>query len=93
MLTVEEIQEHMGEICKHFSLQEPDVQKLLKALDPNDDGQIEYNNFIAAAYDKKKLLSDENLYRAFRMLDKTGSGTITKRDLRITMGNTPQGLD
>ena len=38
MLTVEEIQEHMGEICKHFSLQEPDVQKLLKALDPNDDG-------------------------------------------------------
>ena len=81
----------MGEICKHFSLQEPDVQKLLKALDPNDDGQIEYNNFIAAAYDKKKLLSDENLYRAFKMLDKTGSGTITKIDLQIMMANNPKG--
>ena len=81
----------MGEICKHFSLQEPDVQKLLKALDPNDDGQIEYNNFIAAAYDKKKLLSDENLYRAFKMLDKTGSGAITKIDLQIMMANNPKG--
>ena len=43
MLTDNEIEEHMAEICSHFGLKQPDVQKMIRALDPNSDGQIEYN--------------------------------------------------
>ena len=32
-LSAEELQEHMAEICEHFHLQEPDVQKMIRAAD------------------------------------------------------------
>ena len=38
VLTMDEIQEHMAEICKYFNMEEPDVHKILKAADIDGDG-------------------------------------------------------
>ena len=80
----------MAELCQYFGMQEPDVQKMLRAADTNGDGEIEYNNFLAAAFDKKKLLSEDNLRRAFKMLDRLETGFINKTDLMIVLGGTPE---
>ena len=86
VLTADEIQEHMSEICSYFNMAEPDVHKMLNAADINKDGQIDYTEFIAAALDKKKLLSEENLRAAFNSLDKNNMGYIEKYNIEGILG-------
>ena len=61
VLTEDEISEHMAEICSKFKMAEPDVRKILSVADVDRDGNINFNEFIAAALDKRKLLTDANL--------------------------------
>lgn len=35
--------------------------ELLDQMDSNGDGNIDFNEFLAAAYDRKKLLNDKNI--------------------------------
>lgn len=39
-------------------------------VDMNDDGEINYNEFLAFSLDRKKLLSRTNLETAFKTFDK-----------------------
>ena len=54
---------------------------LMKSADLNGDGRIDYAEFIAAAYEKSLLLSQQNLRAAFNMMDVDGDGTLTKDEL------------
>lgn len=45
--------------------------------DVNGDGTIDYNVFIAAMIQRKKLDNDEHLYKAFQQLDIDNSGSVT----------------
>ena len=76
----------MAEICSHFNMAEGNVRKLLKAADINKDGKIDFSEFVAAACDKKKLLSDENLRAAFNALDTDGDGYLQKNDIEGILG-------
>lgn len=64
----------MAEICSYFAMEEPDVRRILQSTDSNNDGTIDFTEFLTAAFDKKKLLSEENLRRAFAVFDKDGNG-------------------
>ena len=46
----------MSEITSFFNLNEPDVVRMMEAADVNNDGHIDYTEFITAAFDKQKLL-------------------------------------
>jgi len=46
----------MTEITTFFNLDEPDVTRMMEAADVNGDGQVDYTEFITAAFDKQKLL-------------------------------------
>ena len=81
-LTPDEIEENMVEISKHFKMAQPNVRKMIKAADINGDGKIDYTEFVAAAYDKRKLLDESNLRRAFNRLDAARTGKISKNDIR-----------
>ena len=67
---------------------------MLRAADVNGDpfplgmwdGQIDYTEFIAAAFQKDMLLSGNNLQGAFRMFDTDGDGTVTKDELKEVFG-------
>jgi calcium-dependent protein kinase len=54
-----------------------DVSKIYKNLDLDNNGFIEYEEFVRAAVSKEKFTSDNILRFAFRYFDKDGSGEIT----------------
>lgn len=60
---------------------------MLKAVDVNGDGQIDYAEFLTAAFRKDVLLQSQNLRAAFQMIDKDGSGTISKEELKQVFGS------
>lgn len=62
-------------------ISDAEITKLFSACDTDGSGQLEYTEFMVACMDRSALLSDENLEITFRMLDKDGSGFITKKDL------------
>ena len=46
-----------------------EVGDLLDHIDDDGSGMVDYSEFIAAAYDKAKLLTEPNLEKAFRIFD------------------------
>ena len=87
VLSADEIQEHMTEICQYFNMQEPSVMKILKSADSDGNGEIDYTEFLSAASDKKKLLSEKNLKRVFDQLDNDGNGQISKEEIKMLVGD------
>ena len=64
---------------------------IFNLLDSENQGYIEYDQFLRAALDKKKLLTDENLKYAFNYFDKENNGFITKDQMKLFFFN--QNLD
>ena len=56
---------------------EEDVAKIYKNIDMDNNGYIEYEEFVRAAVSKERFLNDNILRYAFRYFDKDGSGEIT----------------
>ena len=54
-----------------------DVKNIFSNLDMNNDGYIEYEEFVRAAVSKEKFVTDNILKFAFRYFDKDNSGEIT----------------
>lgn len=57
-------------------------------MDSNGDGQIDFNEFLAAAYDRTKLLTEKNIRIAFDMFDTKKKGFITMAGLKTVFGTT-----
>lgn len=51
------------------------------------DNHIHYQEFLAAAVNHEKLMTDENIKVAFDMFDKEGKGTINAHDFYHLMSN------
>ena len=54
-----------------------EVHGIYKNLDMDNNGFIEYEEFVRAAVSKEKFMTDNVLRFAFRYFDKDGSGEIT----------------
>jgi calcium-dependent protein kinase len=61
------------------------VEKIMEEVDTDNNGYIDYNEFLKAAVDMKKIASTENLQVAFNFLDRDGSGTITLEELKSAL--------
>ena len=85
-LTKEEIQKGFKS-AKFSDFNEKDMQRLMNIVDMDCNGYIEYQEFIAATYDKKKILTDFNLKKAFDMFDKDKSGKISSEELKLVLGD------
>jgi serine/threonine protein kinase len=70
--------------CMEFS--ENEIQNLMCLVDIDGNGYIEYQEFIAATYDKKKLLTEYNLKKAFELFDKDKNGKISSDELKTVLG-------
>ena len=51
-------------------------------MDADGDGEIDFSEFITAAFNTRTLLTQENLDAAFKTFDKDGNGKITKDELQ-----------
>jgi len=60
------------------------ADELLRHIDCNNSGAIEYSEFVMAALSRKDNLTTEKINIAFRMLDKDQDGYIGINDLRDT---------
>jgi calcium-dependent protein kinase len=56
---------------------EQDVEQIYRNIDMDNNGYIEYEEFVRAAVSKDKFLNENVLRFAFRYFDKDGSGEIT----------------
>ena len=67
------------------------LQHLFNAVDTDQSGFIDYNEFVAATIDAQKVLNKEKLRNIFRMIDKDNSGKISLKEIRATLGATKKG--
>ena len=71
------------------NLTEADVEALMDRIDHNKSKAIDYTEFVAAAIDRKNLLSEEKMQTCFNMFDKDKSGKISVNELKTMLqGNT-----
>lgn len=59
-----------------------EFKEILKKIDSDRSGQIDYSEFINLTIEKKKLLSKENLTITFKTLDIDSSGYLTMDELK-----------
>jgi calcium-dependent protein kinase len=58
-------------------IKEEDVEQIFKNIDLNNNGYIDYEEFVAAAVNKRKFMNKNVLMLAFNFFDKNNSGEIT----------------
>ena len=51
-------------------------------MDTDGDGEISFTEFITAAFNKKNLLTKENLDKAFKTFNTNGDGRISVEELQ-----------
>ena len=75
-ITQSELYDGLSKMMKSDTLK-TDVEIIFKNIDMDDNKYIEYEEFVRAAINKEKFLSENVLRFAFRYFDKDGSGEIT----------------
>lgn len=62
-------------------------------MDMDNNGTIDYNEFLTAAYNKEQLLCDENLVQAFKKIDSNNDGYITQKSIKKAFGIDKQEIE
>lgn len=85
-LTKDELIEGMSQVMTKGEAKQ-NVEKIIENIDFDNNGYIEYEEFLRASINKEKLLSKENIKNAFELFDYDKSGYISKEKLRNVLGN------
>ena len=86
-LSIQEIKDCLMKLKSEKDLNKEDIIKLFKGIDTNNSRRIEYTEFLSAAMEKNDYLKEERLLDIFKMLDKDGSGKISKDDIKKILNN------
>lgn len=65
---------------------EEEVERIMKEVDVDGNGFIDYSEFIMASAKRETLLSKTNLENAFSLFDSDSSGKITALEIRDILG-------
>jgi calcium-dependent protein kinase len=82
-LTKDELQEGYN---KSLAITDNEIDELMKKLDNDGSGSIDYTEFVAAAMDKEKVLTKQRIEYCFQLFDKDKSGQISKDELKNMLG-------
>ena len=74
--------------CCHISDEE--LCELFKSIDVDQNGKIDYTEFLAATIQKRIYLQKEKLFEAFCTFDKDDCGKIKKEELMSVLNADPQ---
>lgn len=80
-LSREELLEEYTKIMEESEAQ-AEVERIMHEVDSDNNGFIDYSEFLKGSLDSSKVLSLENLKLAFQMFDQDGSGTISAGELK-----------
>ena len=65
---------------------EDELSQIMKRVDFDNDGFIDYQEFLQASTSQKDLFTDENLKSAFNLFDTHSDGTVSVRELEEILG-------
>lgn len=74
---LEEYTKMMGELEAKI-----EVDRIMSEVDSDNNGYIDYSEFLKGSLDSSKILSVDNLKLAFQMFDQDGSGSISASELK-----------
>jgi calcium-dependent protein kinase len=64
-----------------------DLEQILKDVDADGSGIIDYTEFLAATLDKRQYMQEDVCWCAFRLFDRNGDGKISKEELSFVLQN------
>jgi calcium-dependent protein kinase len=70
----------------NMKITKDEVLKIIKSVDFNNSGAIEYEEFIRIALPKEDLLTEINLKEAFDLFDINKTGNITVNEMKEVLG-------
>merc|ERR1719271_1559566 len=66
----------------------PDLERIMKEVDSDGSGVIDYTEFLAATLSRKQYMQEDIVWSAFRVFDLDGDGQITREELaQVLSGN------
>lgn len=68
-----------------IKLSKEDIVKAMKVIDSNNNGVIDYTEFIAACMYSQDYSEERQIKQAFMYFDKDNSGTITCDELKMCL--------
>lgn len=74
ILSIEELREGFKEYLGENMLFEEELQNIIRNIDFNQNGQIEYSEFIVAASNINNMMTELNLKQAFDLFDLDANG-------------------
>merc|ERR1719364_272127 len=78
-LTVEEMRQ--GMIKAGIKDIPPTLMEIMKEVDSDGSGVIDYTEFLAATLSRKQYMQEDIVWSAFRVFDLDGDGQITREEL------------
>lgn len=79
-LSPQELQVALREV-QGVDFNETEIKEIIKRIDADGDGEINYGEYLMASLNHNSLLSSERLEVAFRMFDVDGNGEISITEL------------
>eukprot|EP00930_Biecheleria_cincta_P088653 TRINITY_DN77904_c0_g1_i1.p1 TRINITY_DN77904_c0_g1~~TRINITY_DN77904_c0_g1_i1.p1 ORF type:complete len:547 (+),score=114.70 TRINITY_DN77904_c0_g1_i1:47-1687(+) len=80
-------------VLKEHGIASEQAEKMLAALDANDDNTVYYAEFLAAMMTDRIARSEKYVRAAFNRLDRDNTGFITLENLKDTVGSSYDGID
>ena len=74
----------------NIPISKKEVDEIINSIDYNNNGDIDYEEFIRSCIPKEKLFTDENLENAFSMFDIQKKGFITPKEIIDFVESTKQ---
>ena len=86
VITRDELFRGMEE-CFGDKITREEVDQIFSNIDYDNNGTISFDEFVKAAIDKKKLLTEEKMKAAFSLFDRNGDGDIEAKELKEVIGD------
>ena len=88
-LSVDEIRKCLIKLNqeKNLKINNQEIEDIFKSIDVNNSKRIEYTEFITSMLEESTYCKEEKLIKIFRMLDKDGSGKISKDEIKKVLNN------
>ena len=64
-----------------------EINDIFKSIDLDNSKRIEYTEFISAMMEQNLYCEEEKLINTFKLLDKDGSGKISKDEIKKALGD------